>query len=63
MNGAIKTLEVQDAVQSGGQAVVAGTAERKAQERELLKQMRVKIVKLDPASLVSIPPRGKLRVK
>lgn len=53
MNGTTKVLEVQDGVQNGGQTVAAVAPERRAQEIELLKQMRVKVARLDPASVVS----------
>lgn len=51
MNGTTKVLEVQDGVQNGGQTVAAVAPERRAQEIELLKQMRVKVARLDPASV------------
>ncbi|KAG0567364.1 hypothetical protein KC19_7G129700 [Ceratodon purpureus] len=50
MNGATKALEGEGGVPNGGQAVAAVAPERRAQEVELLKQMRVKVAKLDPAS-------------
>jgi hypothetical protein len=53
MNGTTKALEVNDVVPNGGHVVVTVTSKRTAQEAMLLKLMRVKVTKLDPASGVS----------
>jgi hypothetical protein len=50
MNGTTKALEVNDVVPNGGHALATVTPERRAQEAMLLKLMRVKVAKLDPAS-------------
>jgi hypothetical protein len=54
MNGTTKALEVNDVVPNGGHAVATVTPEQSAQEAMLLKLMRVKVAKLDPASGISM---------